>query len=220
MIPRVLEAEVMDGEAEAREYDTMDHSAVNRAFAADFLARCPSPDGAILDVGTGTAQIPIELCRQSRAVRIVAVDLSDAMLEIARKNTVEAGFQERIAIELADGSALPYPDGRFHAVVSNSIIHHIPEPAGCFAEMVRVSANGAAIFVRDLLRPDSIAELERLVQLHAADANERQRSLFRDSLHAALTLDEVRGFIVALGFPADTVMQTSDRHWTWSATAE
>ena len=56
MIPRTLEPEVMETEADARDYDAMDHSAVNRAFAADFLSYLPPP-GPILDVGTGTAQI-------------------------------------------------------------------------------------------------------------------------------------------------------------------
>jgi hypothetical protein len=39
--------------------------------------------------------------------------------------------------------------------------------------------------------------------------------LFSDSLHAALTLDEVRDLVQSLGFPSETVEQTSDRHWTW-----
>ena len=38
MLPRVLEPEVMDKPEEAREYDAMDHSAVNLRFVADFLA--------------------------------------------------------------------------------------------------------------------------------------------------------------------------------------
>jgi hypothetical protein len=38
MLPRVLEPEVMDTPEEARDYDAMDHSAVNRVFVADFLA--------------------------------------------------------------------------------------------------------------------------------------------------------------------------------------
>ena len=37
MLPRVLEPELMDTAEEARDYDEMDHSAVNRAFVADFL---------------------------------------------------------------------------------------------------------------------------------------------------------------------------------------
>ena len=64
MIPRVLEPEVMDTPSDAHDYNTMDHSAVNRAFAADFISFCPAPSSPILDVGTGTALIPIELCRQ------------------------------------------------------------------------------------------------------------------------------------------------------------
>jgi hypothetical protein len=41
--------------------------------------------------------------------------------------------------------------------------------------------------------------------------------LFRDSLRAALTLNEVRQLVGELGFEGDTVQTTSDRHWTWSA---
>ncbi len=66
MLTRVLEPEVMDSEAEARDYDSMDHAAVNARFAADFLAEGPV-HGVILDLGTGTAQIPVELCRRAPA---------------------------------------------------------------------------------------------------------------------------------------------------------
>jgi len=41
--------------------------------------------------------------------------------------------------------------------------------------------------------------------------------MFADSLHAAWTLDEVRGLVTRLGFAPATVHQTSDRHWTWAA---
>jgi len=218
MIPRTLEPEVMESEADARDYDTMDHSAVNKAFAADFLS-IADPRGPILDVGTGTAQIPIEICRQSTSASIIAIDLSEEMLKIARLIVAQAALQHRITLECVNASAMPYGKGTFAAVVSNSIIHHIPEPAGCFAEMVRVAAAGAILFVRDLMRPESADEVNRLVALHAAGANPHQRQLFRDSLYAALTLDEVRAIVTALGFAAGTLQATSDRHWTWCATA-
>src|SRR5262245_28528158 len=54
MLPRVLEPEVMDTEAEARDYDAMDHATVNRAFVADLLALWDGR-GTALDLGTGTA---------------------------------------------------------------------------------------------------------------------------------------------------------------------
>ena len=173
MLPRVLEPEIMDSEAEARDYDTMDHSTVNRAFASDFLA--PYVHGypfTILDVGTGTAQIPIELCRQAvPPVQVFAIDASAAMLRLAQVNIDRAGLTERIRVQLVDAKRLPFPDGAFPAVVSNSIVHHIPEPRSVLAEIVRVTMPKGRIFVRDLLRPEGDAAVRRLVDLHAAGAN-------------------------------------------------
>src|SRR5688572_11435360 len=132
MLKRVLEPEVMDTEEEAREYDAMDHSAVNAKFAADFLAEGPV-QGPLLDLGTGTAQIPIELCRRAPDAIVVATDLADSMLALARKNVAAAGLSGRIEIAKGDGKRLPWPDDRFGAVMSNSIVHHIPEPATVLA---------------------------------------------------------------------------------------
>jgi len=216
MLPRILEPEVMDTPEEARDYDAMDHSAVNRVYVADFLAVW---DGAnpILDVGTGTAQIPIELCRQSSAARVVAIDLAEQMLRVGRENVRRAGLDSRIELRLVDAKGLPFADGSFGAVISNSIVHHIPQPAAVLAEMVRVAAPGAVLFVRDLLRPPDEMALLRLVAAYAGDANDHQRQMFADSLHAALTLDEIRQMVARLGFDAETVQQTTDRHGTWSA---
>ena len=101
-------------------------------------------------------------------------------------------------------------------MISNSIIHHIPDPATCFAEMHRVCAWGGFLFVRDLLRPNDDRALIRIVETYARGANDHQRSMFADSLRAALTLEETREFVSRLGYQPDNVQETSDRHWTWA----
>lgn len=219
MLSRVLEPEVMDTPEEARDYDAMDHSVVNRVFTADFLCFHPKPTGTLLDVGTGTAQIPIELCRTILGFDILAIDAAQHMLTLARANIDRASLESRIRIEKADAKQLPHPNGSFAAIISNSIVHHIPDPFEAIAEMVRVCAPGGAVFVRDLLRPPSEATLKWLVDTYAAGANDHQRKLFADSLRAALTLSEVQTLVAQLGFPPGTVRQTSDRHWTWAAIA-
>ena len=216
MLSRVLEVEVMDTPEEASDYDAMDHSTVNRVFVADFLAVWNGAN-PVLDVGAGTAQIPIELCRQSAAARVVAIDLAEQMLAVGQANVRRAGLDDRIRLEHIDAKTMPYADASFAALISNSIIHHIPEPARVFAEMVRVTAPGGTLFVRDLLRPGDATILSRLVEQYAAGANAHQKQMFADSLHAALTLDEVRDMVAALGFDPVGVRQTTDRHWTWSA---
>ncbi len=216
MLPRTLEPEVMESAQDALDYDAMDHREVNRVFVRDFLATGPEVSET-LDLGTGTAQIPIELCRQSAEARVVAIDLSTEMLLVAKANVEVASLRDRILLDCRDAKRLPYAASRFSAVISNSIIHHLPEPAPSLSEAVRVLRVGGRLFVRDLARPDSAAHVSALVEQYAAGANEHQRQLFGASLHASLNLEEIRELVAALGFAPETVQLTSDRHWTWSA---
>jgi 2-polyprenyl-3-methyl-5-hydroxy-6-metoxy-1,4-benzoquinol methylase len=196
-LERVLEPEVMDTEEEARAYDAMDHIAVNNAFCSDLLALKPDLLST-LDVGAGTALIPIELCRRSPNARVVAIDLAASMLELAASNVERAGLNDLIQRKRIDAKSL----------------HHIPDPRAVLAEMLRVIRPGGLMFVRDLIRPATDADVIALVQLHAAGADDQQRSLLNASLRAAFTLDEVRALAAGLGIPSSCVQMTSDRHWT------
>jgi ubiquinone/menaquinone biosynthesis C-methylase UbiE len=216
MLPRVLEPEVMDTSEEAHDYDAMDHSAVNRVFVENFL-EVGRPKGTILDVGTGTAQIPIELCSQLANVIVTAIDAAGHMLAVAQENVRRAGLGDRINLQLCDAKHMPFADHAFVAVISNSIVHHIPQPMDVLAEMCRVVAPGGLLFVRDLLRPADDAGVKHLVRTYAGTANAHQQKMFDDSLRAALTLEEVRAMVSQLGFDPGKVQKTTDRHWTFSA---
>jgi ubiquinone/menaquinone biosynthesis C-methylase UbiE len=215
MLERILEPEVMDTPEEARDYDAMDHAQVNRVFVADFLAKWDGR-GPIVDVGTGTAQIPIEFCRQSPKGEIVAVDAAAHMLKLANENVRLSGFAHRITCQLVDAKRMPFADRSFAAIMSNSIVHHIPEPKTVFAEIARIAMPEATIFVRDLLRPSDMATLNHHVETYAAGANAHQKKMFAESLHAALTVDEVKKLVADVGFDPSGVRQTTDRHWTWA----
>lgn len=218
MLPRTLEPEVMDTAEEAADYDAMDHSTVNRMFVDDFLRAWGAPNRDtmlhVLDVGTGTALIPIELAQRGFPCRITAIDLAEEMLKLARRNIARAGLEHVIAPELVDAKGLPYADAAFDAVISNSIVHHIPQPRGTLAEMLRVLRPGGVLFVRDLLRPVTDTEVEHLVAVYAGNESPRQQQLFRQSLHAALTVSEIGDLLLGLGLSAAWARQSSDRHWT------
>ena len=216
MLPRILEPELMDTPEEASDYDAMDHATVNRVFVDDFLAVRPSGVRRVLDVGTGTAQIPLELCSRGVDLHVTAIDAAGHMLQVALKNVLKAGRQTSIKLEQVDAKAMPYVDGAFDAVMSNSIVHHIPEPLAVLREMSRVLKPGGLLFVRDLMRPADLPTLRHLVDTYAADANAHQRQMFADSLHAALTDEEVADLLRQAGLPPEWVRATSDRHWTIS----
>ncbi len=218
MLPRILEPEVMESLEEALDYNEMDHHEVNERFVADLAeAAGGAVEGDVLDIGTGTALIPIELCRRCEDCRILAIDMAIPMLDVARLNLEIANLTGRVQLGRIDAKELPFPDDSFAVVMSNSIVHHIPEPFAALREAIRVTAPGGLLFFRDLLRPASDAEVVRLVETYTGGENDHARQMFSDSLRAALTLDEVRQGIEQLGFSPDSVAMTSDRHWTWAA---
>jgi ubiquinone/menaquinone biosynthesis C-methylase UbiE len=221
----------MDTADDAREYDAMDHAAVNAVFVNDLLTalsgwslqRPVAPPTLlqhprILDLGAGTAQIPIGLARRAPNVHITAVDAALSMLALARTNIAAAGLTDRIDLTLADAKRLPFTSDSFPVVISNSIVHHLPEPRSAIAEAIRVAAPGGLLFHRDLARPDDEPTVQQLVVIYAAESTPYQRNLFADSLRAALTADEMSEIVASFGFDRDTVRMTSDRHWTWVAT--
>ena len=210
---RITEPEVMDSPQEAIEYDAMDFLEVNTAFAESAIALCPQT-ALILDAGTGTARIPIIMCQRHPQWQIIGIDLAQSMLEIGRQNVEQAGLQQQIKLELVDAKQMPYPDAHFDMVISNSIIHHLPNPLPFLQELKRVLKPNGAIFLRDLMRPNTQERLEEIVNKYAADCNEHQKMLFRDSLHAAFTLDEINELMQQSSLESVHIYQSSDRHWT------
>jgi ubiquinone/menaquinone biosynthesis C-methylase UbiE len=213
MLPRILEPEVMEDRQEAIEYNQMDHRAVNDQFVADLLAAGPIGRD-ILDLGTGTALIPVALCKMDPRVRVMASDASVEMLELQRYNLEVNHLLDRIQLHRSDAKKLVFPDAYFDAVMSNSLVHHLPTCESFFAESLRVLRPGGLLLVRDLCRPEREEEVERLVELYTRGETDYSKQLFRQSLHAALTVAELRGIVGTLGMAEGSVQMSSDRHWT------
>ncbi len=213
---RILETEYMDTAEDSLEYDAMDHGDANANVVRDYLA-LGSDQGLLLDLGTGPGAIPLLLAQLCSDLRVVAVDAAQEMLKLARAKTQAAGLQERIYLQRVDAKRLPYADNSFDGVLSNTILHHIPEPKLFLQEAWRVwkkdQAKGA-LMIRDLYRPDSEEQAWALVDQHCAAGTKGQRQLLFDSLHAALTLTEARQMVEEAGMLGASVEMTSDRHYT------
>ena len=214
MLARKLEPEVMDSAHDAEAYDAMDHRAVNVQFVDDLLAAFPEPRD-VLDLGTGNARIPLELCRRIGTCRVMAADKSRAMLVVARYLIEIAGLRDRIQLDYCDAKQMLYKDGMFDLVMCNGTLHHFADPAIVLSECWRVTAPGGGMFFRDLLRPDDEADVEPLVTAYAEGATPHQQQMFRDSLYASLTIDELCALVAGLGLDPTAIQITSDRHWTW-----
>ncbi|XAM01081.1 class I SAM-dependent methyltransferase [Phycisphaeraceae bacterium D3-23] len=213
MLERVLEPEVMDDADESVSYDAMDHAAPNAAFVDRLVELGVGRCGLALDLGTGPGDIPVLLCGRSVGrPSVVAIDLAQTMLDLAGPKVTSAGLGDRIDLRLMDVKSLDFADASFDAVFSNTILHHIPEPLAMLKEAARVLRPGGLLLIRDLRRPDSLEGLEALVAEHAADEDAAQRQLFAQSLHAALTPDELGALAHEAGLADAEVVVDTDRH--------
>jgi ubiquinone/menaquinone biosynthesis C-methylase UbiE len=235
-LQRVLEPEVMDTLEEAVDYDAMDFVEVNGAFSEAALALVPPQPLAehratprqVLDAGTGTARIPILINQRQQRLsqplwQITAIDLAANMLKIGAEHVARAGLTQTIQLAQVDVKNLPYADASFDLVISNSIVHHLPDPLPFFKELRRVLKPGGGFLLRDLLRPNTEAEVQALVAQIGPEYNDHQQQLFGDSLRAAFTLPEIQALFEAAGLaragedlinPTVRIYASSERHWT------
>jgi ubiquinone/menaquinone biosynthesis C-methylase UbiE len=103
------------------------------------------PEHEVADVGAGTGFVAAGLAPLVR--RVHALDGSAAMLDEARRNLV--GF-ENIEYHVADGAALPLPDGSVDAVFANMYLHHCTDPLGAIREMARLLRPGGRLVISDM----------------------------------------------------------------------
>ena len=214
---RILEPEVMDTVEEAAEYDAMDHTGPNASFMERLLELGAA--GRFLDIGTGPGHIPLLICEELPGSSVLGVDLSENMLIHANRHREGSAFVQRIEYKLMDAKDLELPDGHFDAVYSNTILHHIPDPRPFLSEAYRMLRSGGALLIRDLFRPESEERRDELVELYAVGASENQRELFRASLHAAFTPDELRAIADEAGLKSAEVVIDSDRHMSLQISA-
>lgn len=211
---RILEPELMLDPEQALAYARADFSEVNQGFVDRFRSLFPDiVAGAMLDLGCGPADIPLRFARALPRLAITGVDGSDAMLAPGREAIALAGAEDRIRLVSARVPGLPLPERSFDAVVSNSLVHHLPDPSVFWSEALRFGRRGAALLVTDLFRPASRERARGIVETYSADEPTVLKEDFFNSLCAALSLDEVREQLAAAGLAQLSSELISDRHW-------
>ncbi|HEX8696285.1 MAG TPA: methyltransferase domain-containing protein [Longimicrobium sp.] len=120
---------------------------------AGLADRHPRERYRILDVGTGSGDIPLAVAewarRRGTGVEIVATDNHPTTLELARAHTAA---EPAVAVEYADALRLPYPDASFDFALCSTALHHFGEgdDLRVLRELARVARIG--VIVNDLAR--------------------------------------------------------------------
>ena len=209
---RVLEPELMDDPEQALIYSKADFEEENQGFVDRFRELYPDlTRGHVVDLGCGPADIAIRLARGLPEIKITGIDGSGPMIDIGLKAVEQAGLGDRIRLRCGRfQSCLVEPAD---AVISNSLLHHLPNPLQFWYAVKKLVTPGGWVLVMDLLRPDSPEAAQAIVDRYAAGEPPILRRDFFNSLLAAFTEDEVASQLTELNLSRLLIDVPDDRHW-------
>ncbi|MFD5429142.1 class I SAM-dependent methyltransferase [Streptomyces sp. NPDC127084] len=139
----VIDEKFHDEEApHYQSYCEIPRTKISEAWLLDWI-RERTPEGVVLDLGSGTGRVAEHIASSTR--RVIAVDRSAGMLEYARKSfPPERGVALR-----ADIRDLPIEDGVIDGVVCSGVLHHLPEWRRALREAARVLRPGGRLIIRE-----------------------------------------------------------------------
>ena len=209
------EPELMDSEEQTLAYAEADFSEANSLFTDHFCERFGDlpESGRMADLGCGPGDIAIRLAESLPGWRITGLDAGENMLKRARERLAGERVAARVEFRLAYLPDDSLEAQCWDAVVSNSLLHHLPDPQVLWRSVHQLGAPGAAVQVMDLMRPQNEELAWRLVDQYADGAPEVLREDFFNSLLAAYTPVEVSDQLIEAGLDRLKIESASDRHW-------
>lgn len=214
---RVTEPQLMNDDENARAYAGIDFSVPHQNFITLFQRTFAERQigGFALDLGCGPGDITRRFARAFPQCIVHGVDGAPAMLRYGHEITAQdPKTRERVELLLGMLPGATLPRSHYDVVISNSLLHHLPDPQVLWQAVRQYAAPGAPVFIMDLRRPNSHDEAQALVDLYAANDPEVFQLDFYHSLLAAFTPDEIRAQLREAGLDYFQVTPETDRHVT------
>lgn len=107
----------------------------------------------ILDVATGTGDLAIEMARRIRGVQVLGVDLSEGMLDVARRKVAARGLEERVTLEAGDAETAVAAAGSVDVVTVAFGVRNFGDLGRGLAELSRALRPGGRIVILEFSTP-------------------------------------------------------------------
>lgn len=216
ILERIPEPELMNDEEQAKAYAYADfsepHNLFIKTFQQKFPAILPGFNDTVLDLGCGPCDVTRRFAQAYKDTGFHAVDGSFEMLKHAQHINQQQGFTHRIKLIEGVIPGVTLPQQKYHAIISNSLLHHLANPFVLWQTIKQHAKPFAHVFVMDLMRPVDEQTVKFLSSEYAANEPNVLRIDFENSLRAAFTLDEVQQQLEESGLAKLNVEQVSDRH--------
>ncbi len=107
----------------------------------------------LLDVATGTADLPLLINRILHPDRITGIDISAGMLELGKQKIAKAGLEKIVHLETGDGESIHFPDESFDAVTISFGLRNFQNLEKGLMEMRRVLKPGGRLVILEFSKP-------------------------------------------------------------------
>jgi ubiquinone/menaquinone biosynthesis C-methylase UbiE len=210
---RILEPELMEDMEQALAYAHADFAASHQLRVTWFHERygVDVNPASILDLCCGAGDMTFRFARAFPNSRILGVDGSQAMIDIAKQD-IQAEPQLISQIEFKQ-AYLPddlLPQKTYEMVISHSALHHFHNPQVLWNAIREYSSTGSIVFLSDLRRVNSVDEANQIVQERAANEHPLLQHDFSASLCAAFTPQELQAQLKEAGLSQLTVEEIGD----------
>jgi len=164
-----------------------------------------NPGEVVLDLGSGAGlEVLLAAQRVGPTGMVYGLDMTDAMLETARRNVAHVGATN-VAIIQGDIEAIPLPDGAVDTVISNCVINLAPDKGQVLTDAYRVLRPGGRLAVSDIVVDGDLADLP------VSEAELRMALSWSGCFAGALTVQRYRELLAAAGF-VDVTLQITQRY--------
>jgi demethylmenaquinone methyltransferase/2-methoxy-6-polyprenyl-1,4-benzoquinol methylase len=166
------------------------------------------PGSVVLDLATGTGDLALLIARENPEVRVIGVDPSGRMLEVAERKVREEGLEGRIELRQGDAQALDLADSSVDAVSMAFGIRNVPDRPKALREMARVTKAGGRVGILELSEPRE-GLLSKVARFHirkvvprigGALSGSAEYRYLQESIAAFPPPDEFAAMMTASGF--------------------
>jgi ubiquinone/menaquinone biosynthesis C-methylase UbiE len=153
--------------------------------------------GRAIDVGTGPGIFPISVTKAIPGIRFKGIDLSQIMVDLAKRNAREEGMADRIEFEVGSAYSLPVEDRSLDLVLCINTLHHLESPVDFFNEVARSLKEGGAFVIVDFHRDASSVFIEffNLLWKVFFGRHPKAKKGFLESVQSSYTIEECREFL-------------------------
>ena len=183
---RIIEpSELMIIDRQCEEYADAERTRM-RDFFIHRLVNTIGILGRVADLGCGPGDYDMCISKIFPTVTIDAYDGSEAMILLAKETTKGSTNINLLHQQIESISK------KYDVVISANTLHHFTDPNIFWKSIKTISTGKTNVFIMDLLRPNTLIELNEIVESSSITLSKLFKKDFVDSLHAAFTEEEIK----------------------------